>query len=439
MRFIINNFRDKLNSNRLLAVARPDPAAPMLLGAQVMFNIGFYAVVPFLAIVLADDFLLGGAAVGLVLGIRTFSQQGMFLIGGMMSDRLGAKTVILVGCGVRAAGFLTLSASLWPEHPSLPPFIAGTVLTGLGGAMFSPALNTLVSAAEAHRGSRRGRSISLFAWLVALGEVGAAIGPLVGAALFGWGFVVVAVTGAALFTAIAVILWRFLPSQPRARRGGARGERRAAPALRDRRFVAFAVIHAVDLLAYNQLYLSFPTELRRVGAGAPALGLIFAWVSVLTILLQLPVSRWSNRFPPATTLRIGYLSSACGFLVLAICAPWPPPVGWALGPAFAAVTLLALGHLFAVPTALGAVSSFSGTRQTGSYFGLLATTGGIAVLLGNLGIGALLDAAAAPRPSAVLPWLVLAALSTSSALLVGSRWIWSRPASGDSGSIAFRS
>lgn len=403
----------------------------MLLGSQLMFNIGFYAVVPFLAIVLADDFLLGGAAVGLVLGIRTFSQQGMFLVGGMMSDRLGAKAVILIGCGVRAVGFLTLSASLWPEQPSLPAFIAGTVLTGLGGAMFSPALNTLVSAAEVRRGSRQGRSISLFAWLVALGEVGAAIGPLVGAALFGWGFVVVAATGAALFAAIAVILWLFLPSPPRAPRAEAtetegRIERRTAPALHDRRFVVFAVIHAVDLLAYNQLYLSFPTELRRVGAGAAALGILFAWVSVLTIALQLPVSRWSSRLPPATALRIGYLSAACGFIVLAVSAPWPPPAGWELGPAFAAVTFLALGHLFAVPTALGAVPSFSGRRQTGSYFGLLATTGGIAVLLGNFVIGTLLDGAATSQPSAALPWLVLAAFSTSSAILVGSRWIWNR-------------
>ena len=403
----------------------------MLLGSQMMFNIGFYAVVPFLAIVLADDFLLGGAAVGLVLGIRTFSQQGMFLVGGMMSDRLGAKTVILIGCGVRAIGFLTLSSSLWPEQPSLPAFIAGTVLTGLGGAMFSPALNTLVSAAEVRRGSRQGRSISLFAWLVALGEIGAAIGPLVGAALFGWGFVVVAATGATLFATIAVILWLFLPSPPRAPRVDAaetegRIERRTAPALHDRRFVVFAVIHAVDLLAYNQLYLSFPTELRRVGAGAAALGILFAWVSVLTIALQLPVSRWSSRFLPATALRIGYLSAACGFIVLAVSAPWPPPAGWELGPAFAAVTFLALGHLFAVPTALGAVPSFSGHQQTGSYFGLLATTGGIAVLLGNFVIGTLLDGAATPQPSAALPWLLLAAFSTSSAVFVGSRWIWNR-------------
>ena len=55
---------------------------PVLLGSQFVFNIGFYAVVPFLAIFLRDDMLLSGGLIGLILGLRTFSQQGMFIVGG---------------------------------------------------------------------------------------------------------------------------------------------------------------------------------------------------------------------------------------------------------------------------------------------------------------------------------------------------------------------
>ena len=42
---------------------------PVLLGSQFVFNIGFYAVVPFLAIFLRDDMLLSGGLIGLILGI----------------------------------------------------------------------------------------------------------------------------------------------------------------------------------------------------------------------------------------------------------------------------------------------------------------------------------------------------------------------------------
>lgn len=71
---------------------------PVLLGSQFVFNIGFYAVVPFLALFLRDDMLLSGGLIGLILGLRTFSQQGMFILGGTLADRYGAKAIILAGC-----------------------------------------------------------------------------------------------------------------------------------------------------------------------------------------------------------------------------------------------------------------------------------------------------------------------------------------------------
>ncbi len=54
----------------------------LLLASQLIFNIGFYSVVPFLAGVMRDDFGMGTLAVGIVLGARTFAQQGLFLFGG---------------------------------------------------------------------------------------------------------------------------------------------------------------------------------------------------------------------------------------------------------------------------------------------------------------------------------------------------------------------
>lgn len=109
---------------------------PVLLGTQTLFNIGFYAVVPFLALVLTEDFGLAGAAVGLILGVRTFAQQGLFIIGGTLADRFGARSVILVGCAVRALGFFTLAASLFTGSAILWLFVTGTLLTGFGGALF---------------------------------------------------------------------------------------------------------------------------------------------------------------------------------------------------------------------------------------------------------------------------------------------------------------
>ncbi len=86
--------------------------------------------------------LLSGGLIGLVLGLRTFSQQGMFIVGGALSDRFGAKSVILSGCIVRVVGYLLLAfgQSLWPV-------ILGACLTGVGGALFSPSIEALLAKA----------------------------------------------------------------------------------------------------------------------------------------------------------------------------------------------------------------------------------------------------------------------------------------------------
>ncbi|HAS1199801.1 TPA: MFS transporter, partial [Enterobacter cloacae] len=135
---------------------------PVLLGSQFVFNIGFYAVVPFLAIFLRDDMLLSGGLIGLILGLRTFSQQGMFIVGGALSDRFGAKIIILCGCVIRVAGYLLLAFghALWP-------IILGACLTGIGGALFSPSIEALLARAGTHseiKGQRsRAEWFALFA------------------------------------------------------------------------------------------------------------------------------------------------------------------------------------------------------------------------------------------------------------------------------------
>ncbi len=165
---------------------------PVLLGSQFVFNIGFYAVVPFLAIFLRDDMRLSGGVIGLILGLRTFSQQGMFILGGTLSDRYGAKVVILSGCMIRVAGYLLLALgqSLWP-------IILGACLTGIGGALFSPSIEALLAKAGTHSevNGKRSRA-EWFALFAVCGELGAVLGPVVGALLTGLGFRQVALAGA---------------------------------------------------------------------------------------------------------------------------------------------------------------------------------------------------------------------------------------------------
>ncbi|MCJ1710399.1 MFS transporter [Clavibacter michiganensis subsp. phaseoli] len=394
------------------AVARAgSPHAAVLLSSQLVFNLGFYAVVPFLAVVMRDDLGLGALAIGLVLGARTSSQQGLFLLGGMLADRFGPRALIAAGCVVRVSGYLGLALAA-----GLPGFLLGAILTGLGGALFSPALQSLVADADARaRPSRRPGRPSLFAALVLVGEVGAAVGPLAGAALLGLGFSATVLVGAALFAAVGVALWCVIPADPGRVVAPPAGSAPAPPAdrwaaVRDRRFLAFSALFAVDLVAYNQLYLGVPLELARAGAGTAAVGSAFLAVSLLTIALQWPVALLAQRLGPGRALALGFGTTATGFAALALGSVMPPPAGAELVPVGVLVVCLTLGHMTAGPVTMALVPSFAAGRPTASFYGLLASCGGIAVLVAGGVVGALLDDAPA------VAWAILAALPVAAAI-----------------------
>ena len=422
------------------------PETRILLGTQLVFNVGFYAVIPFLAGAMGGDFGLDAAAVGLVLGARTFSQQGMFLFGGLLADRWGARRAILTGCLVRIAGYATLAAA-----SDFTLFLLGAVLTGAGGALFSPALESRLSHADRaehtdERGPGKGRR-SVFVWLAITGEMGALAGPLLGAALLGWGFDAALAAGIAVFVAVTVLLWFRLPVAPAAVSAGApktsgAGKQEAAPAqsrgalgcLKNRRFVAFCLLASTNMVAYNQMYFAFPLELERRGLDASWLAMLFLLASVLTLLLQLPVAAAGQRLGPGRTMSAGFLLVGAALAAAAVTSVDAGSVpaeasGSAPGVSSPAVSValmagivgaLILGHMLLTPTILSLIPRFIPAKGPasgrGAYYGLSATCGGVAVLAGNAVLGWLLDLTDRHHWWPGTPWLPMIGLAVLAAL-----------------------
>ena len=401
------------------AIPYAGPAPQLLLASQLIFNLGFYSVVPFLAVTMREDFGLGPMAVGIVLGARTFAQQGLFLAGGAVADRWGPRRAMVSGCLVRVAGYLLLARAA-----EFPLFLAGAVLTGIGGALFSPTLESLVGRAEERRKAVAEGRTALFTLLVICGETGAVAGPLFGAVLLGGGFDTAVLTGAGVFAVMAALFWRILPARQPCAPAASPEHAGHVPApdlwscLRDRRFVGFAAFFSVNLLAYNQLYFGLPVELERSGAGPGALAAVLACAAALTITLQWPIARLMRRAGPGTALPLGFTLQALGLAAVAAMASFPPAGGFSVLPSMLLVTALSLGHMCVVPIAMGLVLDFASGRPTGAYFGLLASCGGIAVLLGNAVLAPLYEHAATPSPTAAAPWLFTALLAATSAAAI---------------------
>lgn len=372
----------------------------LLLFSQFAFNTGFYLVVPFLAVHLSTGLGMAGWVVGLVLGLRTFSQQGFFFVGGALTDRFGVRPVLLTGCLVRIAGFCTLAVG-----QSLPGVLAGTVLTGFAAALFSPAVET----GFAHAGARLEEAgtvtrAELFALDDVVSKVGSLAGPVLGAALLGVPFSTTCFVAAGVFAVVLAANARWAPRVD----GVPRSTSVTAgwgTVLRNRRFLVFAALYSTLLLAYNQMYLALPVELLRATGSQRALGAMFVVAAVVTVLVQVPVARWARRRGAARALPAGFAVTAFAFALVAAATVLPSPdLVPALAPAVGFVVVLHLGSALARPVARDLVPPLAGDRHIGAHYGVLASLGGVAVLVGSAVVGAVLE------PGAVTPWVLLAAV-----------------------------
>lgn len=395
-------------------------ALQLLVVTQFAFNVGFYLVVPFIAAHLTDDLALAGWLVGLVLGMRTFSQQGLFFLGGALADRFGIKRTILIGVGVRIAGFIVtgLARDVWS-------ILLGVVLIGVAAALFSPAVESAITAwagdLEDDGGPRRVEVIGLEMMASKLGTI---VGPLLGGVLLVIPFELTCLVAAGIFGLILLAHLCWLPAASRVGASSRIGES-LREVLGNRRFLVFAVIHSSYLLSYNQLYLAIPIELHRIGAPSANITWLFGLAAVLVIGTQLWITRLVTHWSLARVFGVGYALIALGFLGVAVLAVLPPLPGWfAYLPAVWFVVGLHLGQILVLPAARTTVAALADGSRLGSHLGMLASIGGLAVLLGSTAVGVILPWATTPGSPAQVPWLLLAvppALSVMGAVIFSRR------------------
>ncbi|QPP05333.1 MFS transporter [Streptomyces bathyalis] len=390
----------------------------LLMVNQFTINLGFYMLMPYLASHLSGTLGLAGWLVGLVLGVRNFSQQGMFLVGGTLADRLGYKPLIVAGCVLRTLGFATLGLV-----DSVPALLAASAATGLAGALFNPAVRAYLAA---DAGERR---VDAFALFNIYYQAGILLGPMVGMLLTGIDFRVTCLVSAAIFTLLSIVQIRALP----ARRGdNAKDDKRVSvlaqwrSIVRNPSFLLFSTAMIGFYVMQFQVYLALPLEVRRLGGegtfGTAAVALMFAVSGLSTILGQTRLTAWCKaRLAPGQALACGLLIMGVAFVPLLAATAMPvPDVGvglWlmaAVPPSLAAL-LLAVGTMIAFPFEMDTIVRLSGDRLVATHYGLYNTICGIGITLGNLLTGAALDAARAAGVSAI-PWIALLALGVGCAV-----------------------
>ncbi|MEU3092431.1 MFS transporter [Streptomyces massasporeus] len=371
-------------------------AVRLLLVNQLGVNTGFYLLIPYLATHLTENLGLSAAVVGVVLGVRNLSQQGLFIIGGSASDRLGARGVIIAGCALRTLGF-----ALFALGDGLAVLLAASVLSGVAGALFNPAVRTYL-ATEA--GERKAEAFALFN---VFATTGALIGPLLGSVLLLVDFRTSALTAAGIFAVLTVAQALVLPAGRRTEPSGSGllGDWREV--LGNRAFLAFALAMVGMFTLENQLYLLLPDGARDATGWDGAAGLVFLVGTVANLALQLRITRsLKSRGSRGRWIAVGLTVMGLAFL--------PPALLPGLVPVLAGALLLYTGIMVAQPFVMELIPGFGRPGLTGTYFGIFYVVSGIAAAVGNAAVGWAMDTG--EQGAAWLPWVCCAFFGLASAL-----------------------
>ncbi|WP_101790658.1 MFS transporter [Nonomuraea indica] len=373
-----------------------DRAVQLLMLNQLAINVGFYMLMPYLAGHLSQGLGMAAWAVGLVLGTRNLSQQGLFLFGGTIADRFGYRPAIIAGCLLRTAGF-----GLLGFVDALPALLVASAMTGSAGALFNPAVRAYI----AHEAGER--RVEAFALFNVFGQAGILLGPLIGLGLMAVDFRLVCVVAAAVFAVLTVMQVLTLPPCRRAaaEQGGVLCGWRAV--VTNRAFVLFAVAMAGAYVLSFQVYLALPLELGDAGA----VGLLFAVSAVVAIAGQLRITDWARRRWSAEQAIVrGLALMAVAFVPLILYGFAGP--GLRVPAVLACTVLLTLGTVLTYPFEMDTVVALSGGRRVATHYGFYNTVAGVGIALGNLLVGRVLDSAAP------LAWLVLAGVGAASGVAV---------------------
>lgn len=354
---------------------------------------GFYLVFPIIGLHFVGQLGWAAAAVGLALGARQVAQQGLALFGGSLSDRFGAKPLIIGGMLLRASGFVLLSFAANPAW-----LLASCIMSGLGGSLFEPARGAL--AVKLTRPAERPRFYSL---LMMQESVAAVTGALLGTMLLSVDFRWVGLGGGALFVLAALANTCLLPAYRASTPGTSALDAIRIP-LRDKPYLLLVLTLSGYYIMTVQLMLLVPVTLTALSGTPRTVAWMYAMDAVLALTLLVPMARFGERYLSLEARLLSGIGIIC-------CAVLAMSAVRSLAPMFACIAMFYTGTLIAEPARETLVSRYAQPSARASYMGLSRIGLAVGGLSGYVAGGWLLDWSHVMH-TPQLPWQALAAIGT---------------------------
>ncbi|WP_235577105.1 MFS transporter [Pseudoalteromonas sp. R3] len=381
-----------------------------MLVAAFVFNLGFYMLIPFLAGYLKQDLLLSATLVGLVLGVRSFCQQGLFLVGGLLADLFGVKKPIVAGCLLRALGFCLFLFSQVTELLFLAAF-----LTGFAGALFTPSAQSYFSK------QTELSSAQMFALVGVARNGGELLGPVCGLILLSVSFDVLCVVSALPFALFALLFAVLLPGKQAQASSNIKSASEGggisvmiAGVLGNRKFLLFSTIMSGYFMLINQISFAIPLHLVTQSGEPKEVAWVLTLCALIAIVLQFPVTRLCERWlSPEKWISIGIALMGLSFATLIPNWAYQSGVMYYLPMSLLAI-LFTLGTMVSFPFIMSQISVLAEGKSVATHYGFFYLFAGIGLITGSALVGVAFDYAAL---SANLVWYCLIAIGALTAVL----------------------
>lgn len=348
--------------------------------AQLVVWIGRF-VVPYMTIFLTAQVGMSATEAGLVVAAYGVGVVVSSLAGGVLADRIGRRRVPL--------GSELLSVVVLVVIPLVEGKLIIAVLLavyGLFNGAAGPVISTMIGDLVAPRHRRTAFNYNY--WAVNLGY---AIGPLAAGFMAESSFALLfwAQAGLVLVSTVVVLLkvpeTQRVPASagaPQRRVDGGRGGGLLS-VLGDRTFMIFAAVMFVYSVVYVQSTSTLPLVMTEQGHPSSHYGMLLTLNGVLLCLLQLPTARILNRWTRDTVIVAAICVTAVGVGLQAYATT--------LALYFVTVAIWTLGEMGSHPQAQSMTADLADPARRGRYQGVYGLTHSLALAVGPVAGGFVLD------------------------------------------------
>jgi MFS family permease len=356
----------------------------LMVVATFIDHIGGFLLFPFFALYLTARFGVSMASVGVLFALFSVSGLVGSGLGGGLADHFGRKRMIILGLILSSLSALTMGLV-----GSFQAFFALAVTVGLLSDIAGPAQQAMVADLLPEEKRADGYGMIRVAF-----NVSAVIGPAIGGLLAAHSYLLLFIADAVISLLTAAFVAFMLPETKPAAHAGENtasfGRTLAgyAQVFRHSAFMLFLGAMMLLSVTYINMNTTLGVFLRNVhGTSTAGYGMLLSLNAVLVVILQFPITRRIQRFPPMLMLALGALLYALGFGMFGFVAVY--------GLFVLAMVIITIGEMIVAPVAQALVAGFAPEDMRGRYMAVSGLSWALPSAIGPYLAGLLLDG---PRP-----------------------------------------